>query len=144
MTVTRIRTRTSGAPLAAVLAAGGASGVLIGCVLSAATSTPGLVEPAATVLSSAVWPLAALTCPVLEVTTVHVGHSIDVNLVVDYIGMFRTGTAFVLGAHIRFRLLPTIRERRRTALTGWVALELSVMGPAFGFAAILARGPVIG
>jgi putative copper resistance protein D len=50
----------------------------------------------------------------------------------------------LLGAHIRFRLLPAIRGRRRTALIGWVALELSVMGLAFGFAAILARSPVTG
>jgi len=334
MTVTRLPTRTPGAPLTALLVAGGVSGVLIGCAMAAATSTPGLVEPSAAVvvglplarmaitiaalvtlglallpflsaghasgrrfavLSSAVWAFAALTCLVLEVATVHVGHPIDLALVVGYVGDFRTGTALavvaggavvnlvvaavgyrlpgrvppavpvvaaavtllplppsghsfeasgavlaigvvclelhvlaatawtgglfavvvllgrrrdlladalprfsrlatvcvfltavtgmasaglhlvvtpgvtwyealvttqyglvllckvtclvavgLLGAHIRFRLLPAIRERRRTTLIAWVALELSVMGLAFGFAAILARSPVLG
>jgi putative copper resistance protein D len=343
MTVTRIGTRAPATPLVALVTAGGVTGVLIGCAMTAAAATPGLVEPAtavvvglplarmvitlaglttfglallpflignghgrdaedvvtagkrAAVLTSATWSLAALACLVLEVATIHVGHPIDADLVLGYIGMFRTGTALALvaagaavnlviaaigirrprsmppvapvvaavltllplppsghsieapqavlivgvlfleshvlaatawtggllavvvllgrrrdlladalprfsrlatvcvfltaitgtvsawlhlfvtpgviwysalftteyglvlvckvvclvaiglfGAHIRFRLLPAIRERHRTALVGWVALELSVMGLAFGFAAVLTQSPVIG
>ncbi|MGH3756590.1 copper resistance D family protein [Actinophytocola sp.] len=47
-----------------------------------------------------------------------------------------------LGGNIRFRLLPAIMRHRRTALVGWAALELSVMGLAFGFAVVLSRAPV--
>jgi putative copper resistance protein D len=47
-----------------------------------------------------------------------------------------------LGGNIRFRLLPAIVRHRRTALVGWAALELSVMGLAFGFAVVLSRAPV--
>ncbi len=47
-----------------------------------------------------------------------------------------------LGGNIRFRLLPAITRHRRTALVGWAALELSVMGLAFGFAVVLSRAPV--
>ncbi|MGW4213685.1 copper resistance D family protein [Lentzea sp. NPDC004789] len=50
--------------------------------------------------------------------------------------------AGLLGAHIRFRLLPSIRAQRRTAFVRWAALELAVMGLAFGLAAVLARSPV--
>jgi putative copper resistance protein D len=48
----------------------------------------------------------------------------------------------VLGANIRWRLLPGILRHQRTALVGWAAAELAIMGLAFGFAVILARAPV--
>jgi putative copper resistance protein D len=48
----------------------------------------------------------------------------------------------VLGANIRWRLLPGILRHQRTALVGWGALELSIMGLAFGFAVVLTRAPV--
>jgi copper resistance protein D len=48
----------------------------------------------------------------------------------------------VLGGNIRFRLLPSILRHQRTALVRWAALELSVMGLAFGFAVVLSRAPV--
>ncbi|HEV7647594.1 MAG TPA: CopD family protein [Actinophytocola sp.] len=47
-----------------------------------------------------------------------------------------------LGGNIRYRLLPAIMRHQRTALVGWAALELSVMGLAFGFAVVLSRAPV--
>lgn len=47
-----------------------------------------------------------------------------------------------LGAHIRFRLLPRIARRERTALLGWATLEVSVMGLAYGIAVVLTRAPV--
>jgi putative copper resistance protein D len=47
-----------------------------------------------------------------------------------------------LGGNIRFRLLPAIMRHQRTALVRWAALELSVMGLAFGFAVVLSRAPV--
>jgi putative copper resistance protein D len=47
-----------------------------------------------------------------------------------------------LGGNIRYRLLPAIMRHKRTALVGWAALELSVMGLAFGFAVVLSRAPV--
>jgi putative copper resistance protein D len=47
-----------------------------------------------------------------------------------------------LGAHIRWRLLPAIVRHQRTALVGWAALELAVMGLAFGFAVVLTRASV--
>lgn len=47
-----------------------------------------------------------------------------------------------LGAKIRWRLLPGIVRHQRTALVAWTALELSVMGLAFGFAVVLSRAPV--
>jgi copper resistance protein D len=47
-----------------------------------------------------------------------------------------------LGGNIRFRLLPAIVRHRRSALVGWAALELSVMGLAFGFAVVLSHAPV--
>lgn len=52
-----------------------------------------------------------------------------------------TGLA-ALGGNIRFRLLPAILRHQRTALVRWAALELSVMGLAFGFAVVLSRAPV--
>jgi copper resistance protein D len=47
-----------------------------------------------------------------------------------------------LGANIRWRLMPGIVRHQRTALVGWAALELAVMGAAFGFAVILTRTPI--
>lgn len=51
-------------------------------------------------------------------------------------------TIALLGAHIRWRLLPRIVRHQRTALASWVTLELTVMGLALGFAAVLSRAPV--
>ncbi|TCO64615.1 copper resistance D family protein [Actinocrispum wychmicini] len=48
----------------------------------------------------------------------------------------------LLGANIRWRLLPGILRHHRTALAGWAALELSIMGLAFGFAVVLTRTAV--
>lgn len=47
-----------------------------------------------------------------------------------------------LGGNIRWRLLPAIIEHKPTALPRWAAFELTVMGVAFGFAAVLSRAPV--
>lgn len=46
------------------------------------------------------------------------------------------------GGKIRWRLLPLIVKHKTTALFGWAALELAVMGLAFGFAVVLTRAPV--
>lgn len=48
----------------------------------------------------------------------------------------------VLGATVRWRLMPRIAQHQRTALATWVTLELTVMGLAFGFAVVLTRAPV--
>jgi putative copper resistance protein D len=48
----------------------------------------------------------------------------------------------VLGANIRWRLLPGVLRHQRTALGSWAALELAIMGLAFGFAVVLARTPL--
>jgi putative copper resistance protein D len=52
------------------------------------------------------------------------------------------GGLAVLGGNIRWRLLPGIVRHQRTALVAWAALELAVMGAAFGFAVVLTRTPV--
>ena len=39
--------------------------------------------------------------------------------------------------------MPAIVRHQRTALVGWAALELTVMGLAFGFAVVLSRAPVV-
>lgn len=52
------------------------------------------------------------------------------------------GALAALGGNIRWRLMPAIVRQQRTALVGWAALELSVMGLAFGFAVVLSRTPV--
>jgi putative copper resistance protein D len=49
----------------------------------------------------------------------------------------------LLGAHVRFRLLPAIRQRKATAVAGWAAAEVAVMGVAFGLAAVLVQAPVV-
>ncbi|GAB2979969.1 CopD family protein [Amycolatopsis acidiphila] len=48
----------------------------------------------------------------------------------------------VLGANLRWRLMPRIVRHERTALAAWASLELTVMGLAFGFAVVLTRAPV--
>ncbi|ONI72770.1 copper resistance protein CopD [Actinosynnema sp. ALI-1.44] len=48
-----------------------------------------------------------------------------------------------LGANVRWRLLPAILRHQRTALVGWAAAELAIMGLAFGFAVVLTRAPVV-
>jgi len=48
----------------------------------------------------------------------------------------------VLGAHARWRLLPKIVAHKHTAVAAWAALEVTVMGLAFGFAVVLTRAPV--
>ncbi|HEX4357775.1 MAG TPA: CopD family protein [Pseudonocardia sp.] len=58
----------------------------------------------------------------------------------------KTGCLAILaccGAHIRFRLLPSVALGRRTALAGWLATELAVMGIAFGLAVVLSRTGVL-
>ncbi|WP_424183680.1 copper resistance D family protein [Actinokineospora sp. G85] len=47
-----------------------------------------------------------------------------------------------LGAHIRWRLLPAIAAHKTTALVTWAAVELGVMGLAFGLATVLTRAPI--
>ncbi|GAA4550318.1 copper resistance D family protein [Amycolatopsis samaneae] len=53
-----------------------------------------------------------------------------------------TGAIALLGAHARWRLMPLIIRHNRTAFAAWAALELTVMGLAFGFAVVLTRAPV--
>ncbi|GII62730.1 copper resistance protein CopD [Sphaerisporangium krabiense] len=48
----------------------------------------------------------------------------------------------VLGARIRWRLLPAVAERRATAFAAWAVLEITVMGLAYGVAVALTRAPV--
>jgi putative copper resistance protein D len=73
-----------------------------------------------------------------------------------YVALFATGygrillgkiicvaAAGLLGAHVRFRLLPAIRQRKATAVAGWAAAEVAVMGVAFGLAAVLVQAPVV-
>lgn len=48
----------------------------------------------------------------------------------------------VLGANIRWRFLPHIAQHRTTAIVGWAAVELAIMGIAFGLAVVLSRAPV--
>jgi putative copper resistance protein D len=48
----------------------------------------------------------------------------------------------LLGGNIRFRLLPGVAAGRRVPLVGWVALELAVMGLAYGLAAVLQQSPL--
>lgn len=48
-----------------------------------------------------------------------------------------------LAAHIRFRLMPAIREHRATALVGWAVAEVSVMGLAYGVAVAITRSSIV-
>jgi putative copper resistance protein D len=50
--------------------------------------------------------------------------------------------AGLLGAHVRYRLLPAIRARNATAVASWAIMEVLVMGVAFGLAAVLIQAPV--
>lgn len=52
------------------------------------------------------------------------------------------GAIAVLGANLRWRLMPRIMRHERTAVTSWATLELVTMGLAFGFAVVLTRSPV--
>ena len=47
-----------------------------------------------------------------------------------------------IGAHMRFRLLPAIRQARPASVIAWACCELTVMGVAFGLAAVLERSAV--
>ncbi|MGN9841757.1 copper resistance D family protein [Nonomuraea sp. H19] len=47
-----------------------------------------------------------------------------------------------LAAHIRFRLLPAVRQGRATALVGWAAAEVAVMGLAYGVAVAITRASI--
>lgn len=47
-----------------------------------------------------------------------------------------------LGGTIRLRLLPKVAKHQPVAIATWVAMELSVMGIAFGFAVVLTRAPI--
>lgn len=47
-----------------------------------------------------------------------------------------------LAAHIRFRLLPAIRRGQATALVGWAAAEVGVMGLAYGVAVAITRASI--
>ena len=52
------------------------------------------------------------------------------------------GALALLGANIRWRLLPHIAKHQPTAVFAWAAVELTVMGVAFGLAVVLASAPV--
>ncbi|MBB5958753.1 putative copper resistance protein D [Saccharothrix tamanrassetensis] len=52
------------------------------------------------------------------------------------------GLLALLGANIRWRMLPHIAQHRTTAIVGWAAVEVTIMGIAFGLAVILSRAPV--
>ncbi|MCT9929601.1 CopD family protein [Planotetraspora sp. A-T 1434] len=54
-----------------------------------------------------------------------------------------TGVIAVLGANIRWRLMPSIARQAPTAFAAWAAFELTVMGLAYGVAVALTRAPVI-
>lgn len=48
----------------------------------------------------------------------------------------------LVGAKVRWRLMPQIVRHNHTALATWATLELTIMGLAFGFAVVLTRAPV--
>ncbi|GAA0363420.1 CopD family protein [Microbispora corallina] len=52
------------------------------------------------------------------------------------------GIVAVLGANIRWRLMPAVARRAPTAFAAWAAFELTVMGLAYGVAVALTRAPV--
>ncbi len=52
------------------------------------------------------------------------------------------GLLALLGANIRWRLLPHIVQHKTTAIVGWAAVELTIMGVAFGLAVVLSKAPV--
>ncbi|WP_336213339.1 copper resistance D family protein [Nonomuraea sp. LPB2021202275-12-8] len=47
-----------------------------------------------------------------------------------------------LAAHIRFRLLPAVRRGEATAVVGWAAAEVAVMGLAYGVAVAITRASI--
>ncbi|MGW3470378.1 copper resistance D family protein [Saccharopolyspora sp. NPDC000995] len=58
----------------------------------------------------------------------------------------KAGCLVVLGAvasQMRLRMLPRIARHQRTALIGWAAAEVGVMGIAYGLGVVLSRAPVI-
>ncbi|MER7014003.1 CopD family protein [Saccharopolyspora sp. NPDC000359] len=48
-----------------------------------------------------------------------------------------------VAAQMRFRLLPLIARHQHTALLGWAAAEVAVMGVAYGLGVVLSRAPVV-
>ncbi|CAM00019.1 copper resistance D family protein [Saccharopolyspora erythraea] len=48
----------------------------------------------------------------------------------------------LLGAQVRFRLLPRVERHQNSALLTWAAAEIVVMAVAYGLGAVLARSPV--
>ena len=70
------------------------------------------------------------------------------SLVTTSYGLVLVGKALcavalaLLGANIRFRLLPKIAKHQPTAVIKWAAAELTIMGVAFGLAVVLAGAPV--
>jgi putative copper resistance protein D len=54
------------------------------------------------------------------------------------------GAAAYLGAHIRFRLMPTMADGDRSAVTRWATAEIGLLAFAFGLGTVLARTPVPG
>jgi putative copper resistance protein D len=73
-----------------------------------------------------------------------------------YLALFDTGYGWILlgkiacilaagalGGYTRFKLLPGIAARRPSAVLTWATLEVTVLGIAFGLAAVLVRAPVV-
>lgn len=52
------------------------------------------------------------------------------------------GLLALIGARMRWRMVPLIASGRPAAFAQWVTLELAVMGVAYGFAVVLTRAPV--
>jgi len=82
------------------------------------TTTPGVDLPGTLVRSDYVLILAAKTGCLLAVAAI--------------------------GWRMRYRLLPAIARRHRTALIAWGMGEVALLGLAFGLAGALSRSPVIG
>ncbi|MBB2743538.1 UNVERIFIED_ORG: putative copper resistance protein D [Microbispora rosea subsp. rosea] len=53
-----------------------------------------------------------------------------------------TGVIALLGGNIRWRLLPAVTRQAPAAFAAWAALELTVMGLAYGVAVALTKTPV--
>ena len=53
-----------------------------------------------------------------------------------------SGVLALVGARMRWWLLPRVARHQTSALVGWAALEVAVMGVAFGLAVVLSRTPV--
>lgn len=73
-----------------------------------------------------------------------------------YVALFTTGYGWILigkiicigvaglfGGYTRFMLLPKIVERQTTAVLKWATMEITVLGVAFGLAAVLVRAPIV-